>query len=214
MHAEAIQKIVRTDRKWRMMCWEQFWGIVNGRALDWHQCEGDRKKKKRDLNTYGLWIWIPFMVPREPKEGIWVIEITFGCGKLFSWLQFCSETKLSLAQVYKVTQACGYILLVHTLLTLCYGYLNLLFVRQQVPDTCLNRFKIVPSGWKFCCVPSSRKKKKVQNRHNWDIDFCSPFLFRFLILQFSWGGESTLKVIMLLALGLDFLNTSSGQLEG
>lgn len=109
IHDEVVQKIMRTGRKRRMIYWEQLQGIVNGRAQDWHQCEGERKKKKGGFNKYcfSLWMWSPFMILSKPKERVWVIEITFGCGKLFSWLQSCSETKLCLAQVYNVTQACG-----------------------------------------------------------------------------------------------------------
>ena len=109
IYDKVLQKIVRIGRKRRVMCWEELWGIVNGRAQDWHLAWGGegRKRKRVFHKYYGLWIRIPFMILRNPKERVWVIEITFGCGKLFSWVQSCSETKLCLPQVYEVTQPCG-----------------------------------------------------------------------------------------------------------
>lgn len=132
-------------------------------------------------------------------------EITVGCGNAISWLTATLLWDQAVCcRSTKVTQAYEQGFLVPILLTLCYDYIHWLFMRQCILDTCLNRFKLVPSGQEFCCVPFF---KKVQDLDNWDMYFFS-FLFIFLILWFFWVGESTLKVIMLLALGFDFLNTS------
>lgn len=174
--------------------------------------EGGCRKKEGDFNKYcyGLWIWIPFTVLVKFKERVWVIEITFGCGKLF----------LDYSPGLRPNRVCPRFIRLHRLVDCFSLSISFLYCAMVIFTCCswdskswtpvLTDFKIVPSVPELCCGPSF---EKIQDLDNWDLGFCSLFLFLFLILWFFRGRESTRQVLMLLALRLDFLNTSPGQPE-